>query len=66
MMAKIWKMKKCTRCGGDMFLDREEYGWCAHCLQCGYSRELGNGIKLTKEIGDVGLGQAEGNTGVLS
>ena len=36
----IWKLKGCIRCGGDMFLDRDEYGWYEGCLRCGYRSEL--------------------------
>ncbi len=31
-----WKFKKCPRCSGDLFLDREPDGWYEQCLQCGY------------------------------
>jgi hypothetical protein len=36
----IWKVKSCLRCGGDMFVDRDIYGWYEKCLQCGYCSEL--------------------------
>jgi len=36
----IWKLKRCPRCGGDMFIDRDIYGWYEKCLQCGYYGEL--------------------------
>jgi len=39
---KIWKLKACPRCGGDVFLDKEFDTWYVQCLQCGYHRELGN------------------------
>ncbi len=29
-----WK-KGCPRCHGDMFLDRDSYGYYRHCVQCG-------------------------------
>jgi len=38
-MAK-WDLKKCPRCGGNMFVDRDIYGWYEKCLQCGYCCEL--------------------------
>ena len=38
-MAK-WDLKKCPRCGGNMFVDRDIYGWYEKCLQCGYCYEL--------------------------
>jgi hypothetical protein len=36
----VWKVKNCPRCGGDMFIDRDIYGWYEKCLQCGYCCEL--------------------------
>ncbi len=37
----VWKLKGCPRCGGDVFLDRdEENRWYEQCLQCGYFNEL--------------------------
>jgi len=29
-------IKDCPRCKGDMFVDRDRYGWHKQCLQCGY------------------------------
>jgi len=31
-----WKLKSCPRCGGDIFTDRDYYGWYEQCLQCSY------------------------------
>jgi len=36
----MWQLKKCPRCGGDMFIDRDIYGWYEKCLQCSYCCEL--------------------------
>jgi tRNA(Ile2) C34 agmatinyltransferase TiaS len=36
----IWELKKCPRCGGDMFVDGDIYGWYEKCLQCSYCCEL--------------------------
>ncbi len=35
-----WKLKGCPRCNGDLFTQRDEYGWQEQCLQCGYTRDL--------------------------
>lgn len=32
----MWQVKGCPRCGGDVFIDRDHYGWYRECLQCGY------------------------------
>jgi len=37
---EMWELKKCPRCGGDMFTDRDIYGWYEKCLQCGHCCEL--------------------------
>ena len=36
----MWELKKCPRCGGDMFIEKDLYGWYERCLQCGYCGEL--------------------------
>ena len=37
----MWKFKKCPRCMGDVFLDRDfEGGWYEQCLQCGHRRYM--------------------------
>jgi hypothetical protein len=36
----MWKYRACPRCGGDIFMDRDEGGWFESCLQCGYRLEL--------------------------
>lgn len=38
-MAK-WKFKGCPRCGGDLFVDKDMYGWYEQCLQCAYRCDL--------------------------
>ena len=35
-----WRLRNCPRCGGDMFIDKDLYGWFEKCLQCGYRCEL--------------------------
>jgi ribosomal protein S27AE len=37
-----WKLNKCPRCGGYMFLDKDHDTWYAECLQCSYQRDLKN------------------------
>jgi hypothetical protein len=36
----MWKLRNCPRCQGDLFLDKDLYGWYEQCLQCGYRREM--------------------------
>ena len=35
-----WKLKECSRCGGDMFIASDLYGWYKQCLQCSYRQDL--------------------------
>ena len=32
--------KRCPRCGGNVYLDKDKFGWYEECLQCGYNRDL--------------------------
>jgi hypothetical protein len=35
------RIRGCTHCkNGEMFIDRDMYGWYECCLQCGYSHDL--------------------------
>ncbi len=34
-MSHLLKSKGCQRCGGDLFLERDEYGIYVSCIQCG-------------------------------
>ncbi len=35
----IW-FRGCPRCRGDLYLDKDIYGWYRKCLQCGYLQDL--------------------------
>lgn len=39
--------KSCPRCKGDVWVDRDEYGWYKQCIMCGYMRDLKD-IRVTK------------------
>ena len=32
--------ERCPKCGGNVYLDRDYYGWYEQCLQCSYTRYL--------------------------
>jgi len=34
------KQNICPRCGGNLFLERDEYDQYLYCLQCGFRTEL--------------------------
>jgi hypothetical protein len=46
-----WKLKSCSRCGGDLFIDRDIDGWFEQCLQCSYRRELKELKRQTISVG---------------
>jgi hypothetical protein len=53
-----WKLKSCPRCRGDVFLDRDQYGWYEQCLQCSYRRDLEVIVEVREKISQGSLGQA--------
>ena len=32
--------RRCPKCGGNLFIYNDYYGWYEQCLQCAYSRDL--------------------------
>ncbi len=34
-MLRLLRTRACTRCGGDLSLERDEYGTYVECIQCG-------------------------------
>jgi predicted nucleic-acid-binding Zn-ribbon protein len=40
---------KCPKCGGNVFLDSDLFGWYEGCLQCGYTRNLQKIVKFGNE-----------------
>ncbi len=42
---RAWKYKSCPRCGGDVYIGKDEHGLYEKCLQCSFEREL----KMLKE-----------------
>jgi len=39
-MRKGLTQGRCPKCGGNLFLDRDLYGWYEQCLQCSYTGDL--------------------------
>jgi len=44
-----WKFRSCSRCDGDIFIDRDLYGWFEQCIQCGYMRDLIDVVELGQQ-----------------
>ncbi len=45
----MWKLRSCPKCGGDMFIDKDIYGWYEKCLQCSYQRDLKDLAEFKKQ-----------------
>ncbi len=39
----VW-LKECPRCLGDLFFEEDHYGKFKTCIQCGYMRDLVEGV----------------------
>lgn len=47
------KLKSCPKCKkGDVTFDRDQYGWYEYCIQCGYTRDLENILKVGQQAWD--------------
>jgi hypothetical protein len=40
---------KCAKCGGSVYLDRDQFGWYEQCLQCGFISDLENTVGVTEK-----------------
>ena len=44
-----WRLKACSRCGGDVYIDKDIDGWFEQCLQCSYRHELKDLAQFKKQ-----------------
>lgn len=42
-------IKVCPRCGGNMLLNNDLYGWYEQCLQCSYLRDLDDIFRVKEQ-----------------
>ena len=49
--------KRCPKCSGNVYIDKDKFGWYEQCLQCGYIADLKNIIQVRKEIKEAILGK---------
>ena len=49
---------RCPKCGGNLFLDSDHYGWYEQCLQCSYTGYL-KSIVDEQTCADKGTGQTK-------
>ena len=55
---KIFRLKSCPRCKGDLVLERDQWGWYEQCIQCGYLHDLPE-VSLSKTAQNSGWIQHE-------
>jgi hypothetical protein len=39
-MGKTDTTRRCPKCGGNLYMDKDYHGWYEQCLQCAYMRDL--------------------------
>jgi hypothetical protein len=39
-MSRISAKRRCPRCGGNLYIDRDFHGWYEECLQCSYMKDM--------------------------
>jgi DNA-directed RNA polymerase subunit M/transcription elongation factor TFIIS len=57
-MGKSNKSRRCPKCGGNLYIDRDHNGWYEQCLQCAYMRDLRVVYETRKKAGTASHGRA--------
>lgn len=53
--------QKCPKCGGNIYLDSDYWGWYEQCLQCSHTSYLETMVEVREPVSRKGnLEQAEG------
>ena len=52
MIRGFIKKKRCPRCGGNIYLDIDCFGWYEQCLQCSVTRYLDTVIEVREKAGE--------------
>jgi DNA-directed RNA polymerase subunit M/transcription elongation factor TFIIS len=39
-MGKSEVIRRCPKCGGNLYLEKDFNGWYEQCLQCAYTKDL--------------------------
>ena len=48
-MRSSFLKKYCPKCGGNIYLDEDYYGWYEQCLQCGYTYDIESTLEIFNE-----------------
>lgn len=43
---------RCPKCGGNVYLDNDYFGWYEECLQCGFTRNMQKVNRSNAAAGD--------------
>ena len=55
---------KCAKCGGSLYLDKDQFGWFEQCLQCGFVSNLD---KMMEPVVPLDIKSTEmGEEGILT
>jgi len=57
-MKEGFTAKRCPKCGGNIFLDRDFNGWYEQCLMCSYRRDLTTVVEVLEKVSTGAHGQA--------
>jgi hypothetical protein len=52
MIPGFIRTKRCPRCGGNIYVDSDRFGWYEQCLQCGVTLYLDTVIEARDKIGE--------------
>ena len=52
MIPGFIKKKRCPKCGGNIYLDSDRFGWNEQCLQCGVTLYLDTIIEARYKVGE--------------
>jgi len=53
--------KRCLKCGGNVYVDKDFYGWYEKCLQCGYTSDLQSIVEIREKVGKGSPDQVGGS-----
>jgi hypothetical protein len=46
----MYRLKGCLRCGGDILVNHDQFGWYEDCIQCGHQSNVDGQNKLIEEL----------------
>jgi ssDNA-binding Zn-finger/Zn-ribbon topoisomerase 1 len=59
MEARGFVRTQCPKCGGNVYLEKDHFGWYQQCLQCGFTQNLGKFIEVAVKSGKNTLKQTQ-------